>query len=528
MNNQQRHLDQPRMPKQRRGIALMLVMVAILVTGAMAVAYFGSRDNSIAISRNVEASTRARVVAESGLDLAVAILQTDADWRTGHVEGVLLSEYAITGGTITLTLMDLDTSFPPTESTMSVQITVLAEVEGLFQVVKANATVIPDNDDFDVDFSEFAIFAQSLIEIDGASSLQLWSASLLALQQQSILLGTLSTSPMSVLINSNNQQVELELYVTEDASSMVTNSDLNVLLMSETPPFPSPPAAPLSGLDLYDDETDHQDTSTHGNGSRHMSSGNSSVDFGFGSGQIDVQSGTYLVDDLELHSGETLAIHGDVIIGITGDLVLRHAAVVLDDDASLTIHVGGNASIVTSYLGNNNQSMQSYMDPNRLQLFGHNDSEWVFSGLTTMKGEIYAPESEVELRGMTTICGRIAADEVTLRGASRLLYDPVLDNGGFADFQSSLYDDDGALHTELFQLTSLDQSLISSILRSITVLDEGYENQYVNDWLTNPTDRINEVIYFLLVYGVDAHRWEELAHDANFPDNSAYARAEDR
>ena len=64
MNNQQRHLDQPRMPKQRRGIALMLVMVAILVTGAMAVAYFGSRDNSIAISRNVEASTRARVVAE--------------------------------------------------------------------------------------------------------------------------------------------------------------------------------------------------------------------------------------------------------------------------------------------------------------------------------------------------------------------------------------------------------------------------------------------------------------------------------
>jgi hypothetical protein len=208
--------------------------------------------------------------------------------------------------------------------------------------------------------------------------------------------------------------------------------------------------------------------------------------------------------------------------------VLHHAAVVLDDDASLTIHVGGNASIVTSYLGNNNQSMQSYMDPNRLQLFGHSDSEWVFSGLTTMKGEIYAPESEVELRGMTTICGRIAADEITLRGASRLLYDPMLNNGGFADFQSSLYDDDGALHTELFQLTSLDQSLISSIVRSITVLDEGYENQYVNDWLTNPTDRINEVIYFLLVYGVDAHRWEELAHDANFPDDSAYARADDR
>ncbi|MDP6601968.1 MAG: hypothetical protein QGH76_06690, partial [Phycisphaerales bacterium] len=66
----------------RRGIAMMLVMVAILVTGGMALAYFGSRDNSIAIGVNVEAAARARVAAESGLDLAVAILETDSDWRT--------------------------------------------------------------------------------------------------------------------------------------------------------------------------------------------------------------------------------------------------------------------------------------------------------------------------------------------------------------------------------------------------------------------------------------------------------------
>ena len=91
MSNQSQQFADLNTAKQRRGIALMLVMVAILVTGGMAIAYFGSRDNSIAISTNVEASTRARAVAESGLDLAIAILETDSNWRTDHVD---FSEFA--------------------------------------------------------------------------------------------------------------------------------------------------------------------------------------------------------------------------------------------------------------------------------------------------------------------------------------------------------------------------------------------------------------------------------------------------
>ena len=106
-----------------------------------------------------------------------------------------------------------------------------------------------------------------------------------------------------------------------------------------------------------------------------------------------------------------------------------------------------------------------------------------------------------------------AADEVTLRGSSRLLYDPTLDHGGFADFESSLYNDVGELHPELLQLSSLDPTLINEILQSVLVLDDGFENQYVNDWLSNPTDRLHDVLYALLVYGVDAHRWEEFASE---------------
>ncbi len=522
MHNQPQQRAQLNSVNQRRGIALMLVMVAILVTGGMALAYFGSRDNSIAISSNIEASTRARAVAESGLDLAIAILETDADWRTNHVEGVLLTDFEIGGGTITLTLMDGDTSLPPTESTMNVDITVRANVDELIQSAKAHATVTPNEEIFDVDFSEFAIFAQSRIEIDGTASISHWLASPLSFQEQSLLIGTLATSPMSVLIDSSNQQTALELYTIEGASSMVTTSALDVQEMGDLPPYPSPPPAPTVGLDLFtfddgddcddgDDDDDH-----HNNYAQQNLSVHSSSNFGSQDVQFDVESGTYVLDELSLLPGETLAIHGNATISITGDLVLRHAAILVDDDASLTLHVGGNVSVVTSYLGNANQSNDSYMDPSNIQLFGHNETQWVFSGLTTVKGEIYAPQSDVDTRGQTTICGRVAADEVTMRGASRLLYDPILNNGGFADFESSLYNDYGELHPELFQLTTLDPYLIEAILQSVTMMDDGFENQYVNDWLINPTDRIHDVIYALLVYGVDAHDWESFASDVRW------------
>ena len=510
MHNQTQHLVYANPANQRRGIALMLVMVAILVTGGMALAYFGSRDNSIAISSNIEASTRARAVAESGLDLAIAILETDSDWRTNHIEGVLLSDFVIGGGTITLTLMDSDTTLPPSESTMNVDITVRANVDELIQSAKANATITPNDESFDVDFSEFAIFAQSRIEIDGAASLLHWSASPLSFQEQSLLIGTLATNPMSVNLNSNSQQTVMELYTIEGASSMVTTSSMDVQELADIPPYPSSPPAPTSGLSLF---ATGDENSNHNSNSQQNLGINSNSNSGFHSEQFDIASGTYVVDNLSLLPGETLAIHGDATISITGDLVLRHAAILVDDDASLTIHIGGNVSVVTSYLGNENQSIQSYMDPSQLQLFGHNQTQWVFSGLTIIKGEIYAPHSEVEARGQTTICGRIAADEVTMRGAARLLYDPTLDHGGFADFESSLYNDNGELYPELFQLTSLDPFLINEIMLAISILNDGSDNQYVNDWLSDPTDRIHDVVYALLVYGVDAHLWESLASE---------------
>ncbi len=226
----------PRSPKHRRGIALILVMVAIFVTGGMAVAYFGSRDNSIAISSNVASSCKARIVAESGLDLAIAILETNADWRTNHIDGVILQDFQIDGGTITITIVDDDTDLPPTDTTLNVEIIVTSTFEGRTQITEATATIIPNDDEFDVDYSEFAIFASNQIRMLGASSIQNWNASPMH-SHDPIQIGTLGTNPMSIQMNSLNQNSSYELHSPEHASSMVSSSSQHTSQFTDTLPF---------------------------------------------------------------------------------------------------------------------------------------------------------------------------------------------------------------------------------------------------------------------------------------------------
>ncbi|MDP7006248.1 MAG: hypothetical protein QF718_08580 [Phycisphaerales bacterium] len=504
---------------KRRGIAMMLVLVAILVTGGMAVAYFGSRDNSIAISSNVEQSIRARTIAESGLDLAVAILETNTDWRTNHIDGVILNDYQVGDGSITITVMDSETEEPPTESTYEVNITVNSVIAGLSQSTQANAVIIPADEEFDVDFSEFAIFTRSGLSIQEIASVRNWSASPMASTQQMLQIGTLSTNPMSVRVNTWRNNNQLQLHTPQNASSMITTM-MNSEEFSDVPPFPNPPPSPLDNHAFVLDN-ENQEYNSLNDWSHNFLSGYSDY-FNNVFNSFNIGEGNYITEEIDL-SWHNIKIHGDVVVTVESDFELNNTTILLTEDATLTIHARGNVDIKSSYIGNENRSIQSWMDPTRVQLFGHGDSEWDIRGYSTIKGEIYAPNSEFEARGVSTICGRIAADEVSLRGASRVLYDQSLNQGGFADENSSLYDDDGTLHPEVQQLVELDPVLINSIQEALHANID--DNQTWRDWRIEATDRPNEVIYVLLVYGVDARRWERLARQArrNNQQNSTYA-----
>jgi hypothetical protein len=500
----------------RRGIALMLVMIAVLVTGTMAVAYFGSRDNSVAISANVEASSRARANAESGIDLAIAILETNADWRTQHTDGVILDSFAFGGGELTLTVIDVETDLPPTESTNKVDITIMSSIDGISQTTQATATIFPDDEEFDVDYSEYAIFAQSQITVQDGASIDHWNASPLASQQNQLRIGTLATSPMSVRLNTwSHLPNTIELHTRSHASSMLSSSLSRAHELPSSMPFPNPPTPPIENELFKLNSTNRNKPEPHKNNQSwaNMFAGGLGSRFSRNDKNIDVQSGSYEIDDLFINRNKHITIHGDVTLTISNTLTLKSTSILLADNATLTVHVGGHVQITSSYIGNLEQSTNAWIDPNKIQLYGQAHSNWDINGNSTIKGEIYAPMSRVELSGRSTLCGRIAANEVTLRGASRLLYDSSLDHGGFADSSSSLYDDGGELLSEVKQLTRLDPVLIDALYEAIF---ETASNTFLSfqDWWDEPTKRPHEVIYSLVVYGVDARRWESFGRHA--------------
>lgn len=95
---------------RRKGSAYLLVLVAVLVTVAIGVTgsmVHKSRRERLSRASEVE---RAKAIAQSGLELAVAYMQSDASWRTLRGLGVWTDDEAMMGGRLTVTAIDPDGS----------------------------------------------------------------------------------------------------------------------------------------------------------------------------------------------------------------------------------------------------------------------------------------------------------------------------------------------------------------------------------------------------------------------------------
>ena len=48
-----------------------------------------------------------------------------------------------------------------------------------------------------------------------------------------------------------------------------------------------------------------------------------------------------------------------------------------------------------------------------------------------------------------------------------------------------------------------------------------------SDWRNEPTERPNDVVYILVVYGVDTRRWEEIAREIRHQNSSRFDAEDD-
>lgn len=81
---------------------MLLVVVAVAVASVLSAAYLSVQSSAAQIAGNISCRTRARFIAESGLEMALAYVQRDEAWRTDRSNGLWVSEHPYAGGALSL------------------------------------------------------------------------------------------------------------------------------------------------------------------------------------------------------------------------------------------------------------------------------------------------------------------------------------------------------------------------------------------------------------------------------------------
>jgi hypothetical protein len=87
---------------RRRGVAMVLVMLAVAIGVVLSCAYLTGQSTSATVAGNAGSKAQARAVAESALGMAMSYVRTHDDWRTAKAPGQWASDQPLAGGTFTV------------------------------------------------------------------------------------------------------------------------------------------------------------------------------------------------------------------------------------------------------------------------------------------------------------------------------------------------------------------------------------------------------------------------------------------
>ena len=473
---------------------MLMVLMALLAAMTLAMAYLASQDNSWSVGENVADAAAGRTLAGSGLELGVAILETESDWRNGHQDGWLLMNHPLLGGMIDLHLEDLATSGPPNDATEMIRLTVTARQDGVVQEASAIAYVPlscepPDPDVLD----EFALFTVDEFRLSDHALLGRWSRSPLAMLGRRVAVGTQATAPMRVRIRDNAVAIDTTIYHGPDASStLVSNAGLLPVVVVELPGTVPMPEPDLPLVDLPGDDDDQDDThgsddkdldddddhrkQAHGNERSATHADRTTRDSapvawrlgGNGDAVIDellvdsllvnehatlgLAPGGLIVSlgDLVISEGGRVAAEGNATIVVFGSLQIDNGSLTVPAGSNLVVYVGADLLLRNAYvgdaegLGEFDPDLATWSSPGDIRVLGIAafPTAWELRDRTLVKACLWSPHSTFQMRDDAVLCGRVATSTADLRDASALLYDHVLHRSdGWTNPDSDLWND---------------------------------------------------------------------------------------
>jgi hypothetical protein len=133
---------------------------------------------------------------------------------------------------------------------------------------------------------------------------------------------------------------------------------------------------------------------------------------------------------INLKKSKTLLIDSDVSLYVTGEIILGNSAEVqIDNDASLILYLGGNLE------GKNSSTINNLtQEAKKLQIYCLDSCEnMLFKNSTDFYGVVYAPNAEIIMDNSANLYGAIVAKDFEQRNSGTFNYDAALRDANVND-----------------------------------------------------------------------------------------------
>lgn len=454
-----------RAPARRRGVAMLLVLVALGAATVMGSAYVASREAAPAVGANAEVASNAKWAAQSGANLAVAILQTSLAIDSDLDAGALVSGVSFNLANADA-LVTSESGQPVTASDRFVLVSALGDAGRLGAIQQKKIIRRSTNrvtEALDPQLREFAVYAADRLRLESGAMVAPWPDSVRgpALFTADIALGFSPSSRLSV--SGAASMPGARLVLSEGATSSLRTASQSTLFAGAVE---TEARFPRASVRIPSELTDIPPGLLGVSSilpllpATVLAASNASVSAS-GGGVVTFDGGVrrdYSVHNLSANNG-TIRIVGDVRILVRNDLDLTdRAAIDLAPGARLEIYVIDDVTITNSVVGfpkstaNNTfrhySNLTGVFDSTRARIFvvdpsagGESGQSVTLSSRALLAAEIHAPAATVDIAGNSSVIGRVSAYDFRMRDSSAVFYDHALNRGGgLADTSGPLYD----------------------------------------------------------------------------------------
>jgi len=461
----------------RRGLAVVLALVAVSVATLLGLTIATSSDATVATSENLSRASEVRAAAASGVDLAQALLAERTPEQLSE-SSVLFDGVVLNGASLRAEVRDAETGSRVDGSTTAVEIVVRGQLGDTVQVARAVGRMPLDaGSRADLDCSEFALLGTEAVSVGNGSLVGPWSASPLSALSEPVRFGTAAGTGAGVALSPDAAMhgcVELRRggFATdrEEADELLADKRFAMPAALHVPaaPLPDRPADVAAVPALLLEGTVAQTLASSGD-ARVPSRGYTNIR---GNVRIDVGG------NLFVERGARVLVEDAAVIVVRGNAVLEASAIEVAGGGSLALVVVGDLTLDGAYLGGARSNADEGCDASgaaaydggasRTIVFGASARRVLITDGSVIKGQVYAPESRIDLENRSAVYGRVLGRAVSLHEGVALFYDPALDRRvGWTNPTSGVWASASTPRPEVLEVDRLDdESLLEFALET--------------------------------------------------------------